>query len=164
MITIEITEIIDGTPAIPESITIQEVTPAGADGDSAYEIAVANGFVGTEVEWLASLEGTDGINGIDGEGFAIGTKETNTVTFEQDWVIGNAAPRTGNILFDFTGAKLGSTTMMIHLDAAPFTFPAQAVVLSGTASDTVANYIYFTLVNNTAASEKVHVTINQEVV
>jgi hypothetical protein len=29
--------------------------PAGADGDSAYDIAVANGFVGTEEEWLESL-------------------------------------------------------------------------------------------------------------
>lgn len=29
----------------------------GADGKSAYEIAVANGFVGTEQEWLDSLKG-----------------------------------------------------------------------------------------------------------
>jgi hypothetical protein len=32
-------------------------------GDSAYEVAVANGFVGTEAEWLASLKGTDGTDG-----------------------------------------------------------------------------------------------------
>jgi hypothetical protein len=32
----------------------------GADGKSAYEIAVANGFVGTEAEWLDSLQGDDG--------------------------------------------------------------------------------------------------------
>lgn len=32
----------------------------GADGASAYDIAVENGFVGTEAEWLASIEGTDG--------------------------------------------------------------------------------------------------------
>jgi len=30
----------------------------GADGASAYEIALANGFVGTESEWLASLQGS----------------------------------------------------------------------------------------------------------
>ena len=30
---------------------------AGAAGQSAYELAVENGFVGTEEEWLASLEG-----------------------------------------------------------------------------------------------------------
>lgn len=40
--------------------------PAGADGASAYEVAVANGFVGTEVEWLASLVGPEGPQGIQG--------------------------------------------------------------------------------------------------
>lgn len=32
----------------------------GSDGASAYEIAVKNGFVGTETEWLESLHGKDG--------------------------------------------------------------------------------------------------------
>ena len=32
----------------------------GDTGDSAYEEAVALGFVGTETEWLASLHGKDG--------------------------------------------------------------------------------------------------------
>lgn len=32
----------------------------GAVGKSAYQIAVDNGFVGTEAEWLASLKGDDG--------------------------------------------------------------------------------------------------------
>lgn len=36
------------------------------DGTSAYEIAVANGFVGTEAAWLASLVGPQGIQGIPG--------------------------------------------------------------------------------------------------
>lgn len=35
----------------------------GAPGKSAYEVAVENGFVGTEREWLASLRGTDGAPG-----------------------------------------------------------------------------------------------------
>lgn len=38
----------------------------GAAGDSAYEIAVANGFVGTEAAWLASLEGATGATGATG--------------------------------------------------------------------------------------------------
>lgn len=38
----------------------------GADGKSAYQVAVDNGFVGTEVEWLISLKGKDGIDGQDG--------------------------------------------------------------------------------------------------
>ena len=35
-------------------------------GKSAYEIAVDNGFVGTEAEWLASLKGEPGDNGQNG--------------------------------------------------------------------------------------------------
>ncbi len=38
----------------------------GKDGLSAYEIAKENGFVGTVSEWLESLKGADGRNGIDG--------------------------------------------------------------------------------------------------
>lgn len=44
----------------------------GADGASAYELAVGNGFSGTEAEWLESLigadgaDGTNGTNGVDG--------------------------------------------------------------------------------------------------
>ncbi|MEU7435721.1 hypothetical protein AB0B07_33510 [Streptomyces sioyaensis] len=39
----------------------------GADGSSAYEIAVADGFTGTETEWLASLDGADGATGPQGD-------------------------------------------------------------------------------------------------
>ena len=39
---------------------------SGGDGKSAYEIAVENGFVGTEAEWLASLKGKDGKDGENG--------------------------------------------------------------------------------------------------
>ena len=35
----------------------------GADGSSAYEIAVANGFVGSEAQWLTSLVGATGAQG-----------------------------------------------------------------------------------------------------
>lgn len=41
--------------------------PSGADGASAYEIAVAHGYEGTEEEWLASLKGADGEPGADGK-------------------------------------------------------------------------------------------------
>lgn len=39
----------------------------GSDGKSAYEIAVENGFVGSEADWIASLKGSDGANGSDGK-------------------------------------------------------------------------------------------------
>ena len=39
----------------------------GKNGMSAYEIAVKNGFVGSEQEWLDSLKGEDGQQGSQGE-------------------------------------------------------------------------------------------------
>ena len=42
---------------------------SGADGASAYEIAVKNGFEGTETEWLESLNGEDGKTPIKGEDY-----------------------------------------------------------------------------------------------
>ena len=39
----------------------------GENGLSAYELAVQNGFTGTLAEWLESLKGADGINGINGK-------------------------------------------------------------------------------------------------
>ncbi len=38
----------------------------GVDGKSAYEVAVDNGYTGTEVQWLASLKGADGKDGVNG--------------------------------------------------------------------------------------------------
>ena len=40
----------------------------GEDGKSAYEVAVQNGFVGTEQEWLDSLVGATFIPSLSGEG------------------------------------------------------------------------------------------------
>lgn len=39
----------------------------GEDGKSAYEIALANGFKGSEKEWLESLKGEPGVPPIVGE-------------------------------------------------------------------------------------------------
>ena len=39
---------------------------ASCEGESAYEIAVRNGFEGSESEWLESLVGKDGKDGKDG--------------------------------------------------------------------------------------------------
>lgn len=39
----------------------------GKDGDSAYQVAVKNGYQGTESQWLASLRGPEGPQGKQGE-------------------------------------------------------------------------------------------------
>ena len=54
--------------------------PAGADGASAYEVAVANGFAGTETEWLASLVGADGQDGTGGDGGAVTIVSTSPLS------------------------------------------------------------------------------------
>ena len=38
----------------------------GSEGKSAYEVAVENGYEGTEAEWLNSLIGKSGADGADG--------------------------------------------------------------------------------------------------
>lgn len=60
----------DPTPNIIDvlcaDVAVLKAGGAGTDGKSAYEIAAENGFIGTEVEWLASLKGAEGSDGIDG--------------------------------------------------------------------------------------------------
>lgn len=73
---------IGGTPKrLQEAIDNGELGGSGGSGTagkSAYEIAVDNGFVGTETEWLESLKGADGDNGI--------TPHIDSVT--KNWHIG----------------------------------------------------------------------------
>lgn len=53
-----------GSPGVPGA----PGTPGtdGENGDSAYQVAVDNGFIGTEEEWLTSLVGPAGPSGVDG--------------------------------------------------------------------------------------------------
>ena len=70
-------QVSDDEICVFDFIIIANGTGGGADGDSAYEVAVNNGFVGTEPEWLLSLEGTDGVNGVDGLDGSAGTDGTD---------------------------------------------------------------------------------------
>ena len=63
---------------ITEPITISTVGVAGQRGKSAYEVAVDNGFTGTEKEWLESLKGKDGKDGVNGTS---GTSEAVSLSF-----------------------------------------------------------------------------------
>ena len=46
---------------------LQKISEKGKDGKSAFEIAIEHGFVGTEAEWLKSLKGVDGKDGVNGK-------------------------------------------------------------------------------------------------
>ena len=54
------------TPDLYQQL-LQKISEKGKDGKSTYEIAVEHGFVGTEAEWLESLKGVDGKDGVNGK-------------------------------------------------------------------------------------------------
>lgn len=65
----EITNLLDGAEENLDKV-ITEYIDQNSDklkGKSAYQIALENGFVGTEEEWLESLKGADGVIGVDGK-------------------------------------------------------------------------------------------------
>lgn len=64
--------ILDANEAIKNANEAAANVVDGEDGASAYEIAVANGYSGTEAEWLVSLKGADGAQGPQGERGATG--------------------------------------------------------------------------------------------
>ncbi len=47
--------------------------PAGANGLSAYDIAVQNGYTGTQAQWLSTTTGAAGTNGVDGKNTLVKT-------------------------------------------------------------------------------------------
>ena len=65
------------TPDLYQQLLQKIEKKQGADGKSAYEVAVANGFSGTESEWLLSLKGAEGVNGKDGANGKDGINGTN---------------------------------------------------------------------------------------
>ena len=78
----------------------------GTAGKSAYEIAVDNGFVGNETEWLESLKGSDGDKGDNGT-----TPHIDETT--KNWFIGDTD--TG-ILAQGTNGKDGKSISTITKD------------------------------------------------
>lgn len=54
-------------------------------GYSAYEVAVQNGFVGTEEEWLESLKGEQGVSPFKGWFGSLSELETNYPNPEDNW-------------------------------------------------------------------------------
>lgn len=59
----------------------------GADGKSAYEVAVANGYIGTQAQWLASLKGADGVPGKDGSNGKDGQTWQPYIADDKHWHI-----------------------------------------------------------------------------
>ena len=83
----------EGAVITKDDISVTEETGPSASvgedlprGKSAYEVAVENGFSGTETEWLASLKGATGAAGADGKDGTDG--KTPYVGDNGNWYIG----------------------------------------------------------------------------
>ena len=84
----------EGAVITKDDISVTEETSpsasAGEDlprGKSAYEVAVENGFSGTETEWLASLKGATGAPGANGKDGTDG--KTPYVGDNGNWFVGS---------------------------------------------------------------------------
>ena len=60
---------VEPTPDVYQQFValLEAGTMHGEDGESAYAVAVRNGFMGTEAQWLESLKGEPGADGEDGD-------------------------------------------------------------------------------------------------
>ena len=106
----------------------------GADGKSAYEIALKNGFEGTEPEWLESLkgqngkdgkDGKDGRNGVDGENGMPGLPGLDGKDGKHAYIFtstGTGSAYIGSI-DDYTEYKVGDMFVMIPHTAGTSTSP-----------------------------------------
>lgn len=92
-------------------IVTQKRGVPGEDGESAYEIAVRHGFVGTEEDWLASLKGepgaagTNGVDGRNGSTGAAGRNGANGFSVQAPVCVGGTAYH----WYLSNGSFLGST-------------------------------------------------------
>ncbi|WP_353078263.1 hypothetical protein [Flavobacterium sp.] len=95
----------------------------GTNGSSAYQLAVTNGFVGTEAQWLASLvgpQGPAGATGPQGPAGADGTLTTyNSIRGNVSFVSANSYTVTGTDFYIITTGT--GTTITIPTSGTGFT-------------------------------------------
>lgn len=95
----------------------------GTDGKSAYQIAVDNGFDGTEQEWLDSIngqngkDGKDGVDGVDGFSPTITEDENNTADIYKLNITTKDSTFTTPNLKGKDGTGEGSSTVEISQEA-----------------------------------------------
>lgn len=83
----------------------------GAEGKSAYQVAVANGFVGDQSAWLASLNGEDGQDGDDGAAATITIGTVTTVAAGEPATVTNVGTSNAAVLdFEIPQGEDGAGT------------------------------------------------------
>lgn len=154
---------------------------SGTPGDSAYDVAVANGFVGTEAEWLASLEGADGSPGNDGDPGAAGADGDSAydiavaegfVGSEAEWLASLVGPQGpqgipglsavneltelvsgGQVSWTGTGYNYRVSAAQYYIDGVDYSSAEQTIELD--ASDATNPRIDVIVLDNTETVQKV---------
>jgi hypothetical protein len=115
---------------------------------------------------LVVIGNTSGTNTGDQDLSEFTTEErtSNTCLFNKNYIIGNLGARTGNILFDFTGVVLGSTTWMYHDNSGAYTFPTEGAIYDFKIADlsTITGNILFafTITKTTLGAEVVQIRLS----
>lgn len=123
--------------------------PQGPEGDSAYEVAVADGFVGDETAWLASLEGPAGpgvpVGGTTGQVLA----KVSAADFDTEWQDGGG----GGGGFALIGETvLGAAAASIAFASIPATYRHLRLIFSGGRDGTPATDLLLRMNGDTAAN------------
>jgi len=92
--------------------------PKGDPGESAYQVAVDNGFVGTESEWLASLKGEPGPAGEQGPKGDTGASGQDGASAYQVWLDEGNTGSEQDFLDSLVGPKgdTGADGVTPHID------------------------------------------------
>lgn len=99
------------------NVNIEVSGVKGDDGKSAYEVAVANGYSGTEVQWLASLKGEPGAQGAAGPQGAQGNSGVASADGIESVNNFDGAPEDTESKVYVLGANMGKELKDKYLDA-----------------------------------------------
>lgn len=109
----------------PSGTTLGSTGPRGKDGLSAYEIAVQNGFSGSEAQWLDSLRGADGADGASGQSASISIGGVETLEpGESATAVNTGTPLHAVLQFGIPRGAPGSGADLDTSQFAPIDSPA----------------------------------------
>lgn len=135
----------------------------GPSGASAYEIAVSNGFEGTETEWLASLKGEKGdpgssssSSGSSGAAYIIETSNTDT-SWYRIWSDGFVEQ--GGILVTTSAS---SNTISLPIEMASDLFNIDFHIVKGGSSNNTTNNVRIESRKTTSTSITLYIQPSDE--
>lgn len=125
----------------------------GTNGKSAYQVAVDNGYSGTEAQWLASLKGADGVSLGEVELTQIVTQDTDKVPSDKavyDGMIGATIVGTGFEAQGYNGFAQLNSKQVAWLNASETMTLFVSEFIRGTSDANLRQYHIFFRSNDTS--------------